>query len=220
MKKIIVLLLTITLILSIGCLKEKEKNPPYIEAIVEGEEGNEGWYISNVTIFLNATDNESEVKELKYRINGGMWIKYVMPIKLQKDGIYFIEFYAKDGNGNERQKNMTLKIDKTSPFIEFSNFEPGYIYFRGKKYITPRIPRDTMIIGRYVIRVNALDGLSGLKKVEFYLGDSLAFEDEKEPFEWEIGKTIGVYNITAVAYDYAGNYNEISVEEVQFIVLS
>jgi len=218
MKKAVAIL-TAILLLSIGCLEKKDKNPPYLKMIVSGSEGNNGWYVSNVTVFLNATDNESKIKELKYRTNGGTWFDYVMPVKLQKDGIYLLECYAKDGSGNEKYVNMTIKIDKTAPSISFLNFEPGYIYFRGKKFITPRIPRDTMVIGKYTVEVEASDALSGLEKVEFYIGDSLEGEKESAPFEFDL-HGIGIYNITAVAYDYAGNYNSVSVLEVQLFIRS
>ncbi len=218
MKKAVAIL-TAILLLSIGCLEKKDKNPPYLKMVVSGSEGNNGWYVGNVTVYLNATDNESKIKELKYRINGGTWFDYVMPVKLQKDGIYLLECYAKDGSSNVRCTNMTIKIDKTAPSISFLNFEPGYIYFRGKKFITPRIPRDTMVIGKYTVEVEASDALSGLEKVEFYIGDSLEGEKESAPFEFDL-HGIGIYNITAVAYDYAGNYNSVSVLEVQLFIRS
>ncbi|HDN95726.1 MAG: hypothetical protein DRN29_00490 [Thermoplasmata archaeon] len=217
--KRIAFVLMVALLLLVGCLEKKEKNPPYIELNIDGEEGDNGWYVSSITITLNAYDNESKIEELKYRINGDMWKDYVMPFRIQNDGFYFIEYYAKDGNGNEIYKNITIKIDKTEPTINFSNFEPGYIYFRGRKMITPRIPRDTMIIGDFTIEAEANDNLAGLQKVEFYLGDGIAFEDNQKPYEWEIESVIGVYNITAVAYDYAGNYAAITIPEVQIINL-
>lgn len=211
-KSIFVFLLFFMLL--IGCVK-KDNNPPYIKIEIDGQEGNDGWYISNLTISLFSIDNESKVEETKYRINGGLWMDYVMPFKITKDGFYLIEYYAKDKNGNEIYKNISIRIDKTKPSINFLNFEPGYIYFWGHKFITPRIPRDTIIIGIYNIKVDAKDGLSGLKKVEFYLGDALAFEDDSVPYEWEIKGQTGIYNITAVAYDIAGNTNSICIEDVQ-----
>lgn len=219
MKKLF--LITVFLIfLTAGCLEKKDRNIPYVELIIDGEMGDNGWYTGDVTISINAYDNESKIEEIKYRINGEMWRDYInMPFKLQKDGFYFIEYYAKDENGNENYRNITIKIDATKPSINFSNFEEGYIYFRGKKLITPRIPRDTMIIGDFVINVNADDALSGLKKVEFYMGNTKAYEDTEKPFEWEIESGFGVYNITCVAYDFAGNYNEISIKDVQIINL-
>jgi len=219
MKRAVVLLTVFLLLFTFGCLEKKERNPPLISVSVDGEEGENGWYTGSLTVSINASDNESTVKELKYRVNGDMWKDYRMPVHLTKDGFYFIECYAKDGNGNEAFYNATLKIDATEPTINFTDFEEGYVYWRGKKAPPLRIPRDTMIIGDYTFTVNAQDGLSGCKKVEFYLGGTLVHEDSEPPYEWELERTFGVYNISAVAYDYAGNYNEIMVEEVQIFNL-
>jgi len=219
MKKALPILLAVLLLLSSGCLKKKEKNPPTISLSIDGELGENDWYVSNVTISMKAMDNESIVKELRYRINGEPWNDYVMPFSIKRDGYYFIEYYAVDGNGNEREGNLSIKIDKTKPSVEFTNFEEGYIYFRGKKFITPRIPRDTMVIGDYTIEVKANDVLSGMQKVEFYLGEAKIQEDVEKPYEWEIKKAYGIYNVTAIAYDMAGNANMISIDEVQFINL-
>jgi len=202
-----------------GCLEKKDRNPPFLKVGVDGKAGEDGWYTGTVTITMNATDNESGIKEMKYRINGDFWKDYVMPIRLSRDGFYFLEFYVKDGKGNEVYKNMSIKIDATPPTVNFTNFEPGYIYFRGLKIITPRIPRDTMVIGNYVIEASADDALSGIKKVEFYLGNGKAYEDSEKPFQWSIEKAFGIYNVTAVAFDHAGNYAEVSIEDVQFINL-
>lgn len=214
MKKFLAILV---IFLLFGCLEKKDISPPAVSLHVYGEEGENGWYRSNLTIIIKAHDNESKIKEIKYRIDGGIWKEYVTPIRIYDEGIYFIEYYAMDSNGNKNYKNETIKIDMTKPEIKFSNFEAGYIYFMHKKFPPPRYPRDTMIIGKYDIEVDASDALSGVKKVEFYLGKSMEKEDDEKPYEWEIRKAIGIYNITAVAYDFAGNYNEVCIEDVQII---
>ncbi|MBC7081513.1 MAG: Ig-like domain-containing protein [Thermoplasmatales archaeon] len=206
----------ILLLILFGCLGEK--NPPVVEIKIDGKQGEAGWFISDVRLSINAYDNESGIKEIKYRINGEQWREYVgIPYSINQDGYYLVEYIAVDGKNNEARGNLTIKIDRTKPSINFENFEKGYIYFRGKKILTPRIPHDTMIIGGYNIIASSNDSTSGVKKVEFYMGENLALEKYEPPYEWEINRGIGVYNITAIAYDNAGNKNEIMVEEVQLI---
>jgi len=89
----------------------------------------------------------------------------------------------------------------------------------GEKKLTLRFPRDTMIIGKMSIIAIANDSLSGMQKVEFYLGDKLSKSVEEQPYEWQLPATIGVYNITAIAYDMAGNENSITIPDVQFFIL-
>jgi len=218
MKKLAAILMVFILLSIVGCI-ERDKTPPTILLSIDGKMGENGWYVSNVTISIEAYDNESTVKELKYRVDGEPWIwkDYRMPFKISKNGEHFIEYYAVDDNGNKNEGNITVKIDKNKPSIQFTNFEAGYIYFRGKKFITPRIPRDTMIIGDFTIEVKANDTLSGMQKVEFYLGETMLHEDREPPYEWKIEKAYGIYNVTAIAYDMAGNANMISIDGVQFI---
>ena len=201
-----------------GCFEKKDKEAPYIQLSIDGKESN-GWYRTNVTIKIQAKDNQTKVKELKYRIDGGLWKDYVMPIKLKENGEHFFEYYATDKHGNKKYGNLTIKIDKIKPTLAFQNFEAGYTYMWGEKKLTLRFPRDTMIIGKMSIIAIANDSLSGMQKVEFYLGDELSKSVEKPPYEWQLPATIGVYNITAIAYDMAGNENSITIPDVQFFIL-
>lgn len=205
------------LIFTYGCLNKKESDPPIISMNIDGETGYENWYLGDIYISLDAADNESEIETLQYRLNGGMWVTYTInPIHINKDGIHLVEIYAKDGNDNEITKSLTIKRDATKPTINLTEFEKGFVYWRGKKAPPLRLPRDTMIIGDYTFVALADDIVSGLKKVEFHLGDSIVVECYESPFEWSLQRTVGVYNVTAVSYDVAGNYNRIVVEEVQF----
>ncbi len=219
MKEKALLMVAIFLLASLtGCFEKKDREAPYIRLSIDGKESN-GWYRSNVTITLRAKDNQTGIKELKYRIDGDTWKDYVMPIRLKENGEHFFEYYATDKHGNKKYGNLTIKIDKIKPSLAFQNFEAGYTYMWGKKKLTLRYPRDTMIIGRMSIMVIANDTLSGMQKVEFYLGSKLIESIDKPPYEWTLPAIIGVYNITAIAYDMAGNENIVSVPDVQIIIL-
>jgi len=86
---------------------------------------NNGWYIGNVTIILKAID-ESGVSSTFYRINGGTWTEYEEEFTITEDGMYLIEFYSIDNRNNiEEKKNVTLKIDKNPPSINYSFFPPN-----------------------------------------------------------------------------------------------
>jgi hypothetical protein len=80
--------------------------------------GENGWYVSNVTVDLLGNDN-SCVNETDYRINGGGWDKYESSfiISEEREDI-LIEYYSVDTLGNEEDiKSTTLDIDKTPPEI-------------------------------------------------------------------------------------------------------
>jgi len=73
-----------------------------------------GWYVTNVTVTLNATDNTS-VMETKYRIDGGAWNTYTAPFVISQAGTHLVEYYSKDVWGaEEAMKNFTVKIANLS----------------------------------------------------------------------------------------------------------
>ena len=157
-------------------------------------DGPNGWYVSDVTITLEATDDISGVNATYYRINEGEWNIYVEPLKLENDGYYSFEFYSVDNAGNEEPKKgpFFFKIDQTPPEIQFY-----YKYFRKQfqwyiKFIA--IANDTM---------------SGMDKVEFYADNHLVDLDMEEPYEFTFlySEIFGYLDLKVVAYDKAGNTN-------------
>ncbi|MCD9024578.1 OmpL47-type beta-barrel domain-containing protein [Cohnella silvisoli] len=78
--------------------------------------GRNGWYKSNVTVSLSASDNLSGVMKTEYRINSGPWITYNGSIPSFGDGIYQVDYRSTDKAGNiEPTKTIEFKIDKTAP---------------------------------------------------------------------------------------------------------
>ncbi len=117
-------------------------------------DGENGWYVSTVTVTLNATDDDSGVNVTKYRIDGGIWYNYTEPFILADDGEdVLIEFYSVDNAENvEEVKSAIIDIDKTSPEITLS-YE-----------VTGGNPQDGWIIE---FTATAKDGTSGMNRVEF-----------------------------------------------------
>jgi len=93
-----------------------ETVPPVTAASKSGTSGLSGWYKSNVTVTLTATDAGTGVNYTKYRIDGGAWLTYTVPIVMSTVGSHAVEFYSVDLAGNtEATKNVTVKIDNTAP---------------------------------------------------------------------------------------------------------
>lgn len=88
--------------------------------------GKNGWYISNVEIFLYAED-ENGIEELTYKIDDGGWEDYTGFFSFTSENIHKIYFMAEDMAGNQRMKNVTLKIDKTSPIVEINKPDGGFV---------------------------------------------------------------------------------------------
>ena len=126
-------------------------DPPY-------PDGLNGWYVSNVTVTLNATDDMSGVNTTYYSINSEPWEVYDEPFLLHEDGLYYIVYLSVDNAGNmEFPKLSHLKLDQTSPDIEEVEWELYGIPF-------PDICKFTCI---------AVDETSGMNRVELYIYDAL-----------------------------------------------
>ena len=83
-----------------------------------------GWNNENVTVNLNATDNQggSGVQKITYSASGAQTIARTdapgdsVELSLDQEGTTILTYYATDKAGNlEDQKSLTLKIDKSAP---------------------------------------------------------------------------------------------------------
>lgn len=170
--------------------------PPFTQIIFYPPEpnGNNNWYVSNVTITLEAYDWEG-VLETYYRINEGEWIIYNSPFTIFEDGKYLIEYYSIDIYGNiEDVKLENLSIDKTPPEIGIS-YE---------------------FIDRRTIKLTATcsEGLSGISHVDFLLNDTVQKADYKPPYTWIISWSYPPPQsyLKVIAYDNAGNSKQDEME--------
>ena len=94
--------------------------PPTTIPILSGTPGNNGWYISNVSVNLTATDNEGGlgVNKIEYSFDNAIWIEYNAEFPITTEGTTTLYYHSTDNAGNiESTKNITISIDKTSPSI-------------------------------------------------------------------------------------------------------
>lgn len=85
-------------------------------AVLDGGEGQENWFRSDVKVSLNAKDDNLGVDYTLYKIEGGDWQTYKDVLIFTAEGHYKIEFYSVDKDENiEDVKSVEFDIDKTSP---------------------------------------------------------------------------------------------------------
>jgi|GEM_PF-1330994 len=162
-----------------------DNTPPVTNITLDGTVGNNGWYISTVIITLMATDDQSGVAHTFYKIDGGVWIEYTMPVQINLDGECNISYYSVDNAGNsETPKTATLKIDRTPPNITLT-----------KEQIN-------ILTVKFTAQVS--DATSGIDRVEFYLDGVIQYNDTQSPYEWT-WMGVGDHTVTAKAFDMAGN---------------
>src|SRR3989475_5875653 len=89
--------------------------PPAAAISISGTHGANGWYASNVTVSLAATDATSGVATSSYRIDGGSWFVYTGPFVLGT-GSHVVDYFSGDVAGlTEGTHSQSIAIDTTPP---------------------------------------------------------------------------------------------------------
>jgi hypothetical protein len=169
-------------------------------------DGENGWYVSDVTVTLAAKDDISGVNYTMYNLDGTGWTEYTGSFTVTTDGSHTVEYYSVDNVGNEESTKLTtFKIDETNPTVEITRPKGGYLYIFDKEII-PLPSGKTIIIGQITIDSTATDATSGIDRVEFYIDGILKNTDPDEPYEWLWDETVFFkHSIKVMAYDKAGN---------------
>ena len=146
--------------------------------------GDNGWYVSDVEVTLNATDDISGVNVTQFRVDYGSTQTYTKPFNITVDGTHTVEYRSIDYAGNvEDWKSVEFKIDQTKPYIDLWWESPDNVHV--------------------IFTANCDDASSGIDRVEFYLNDELCFTDYIIPYEWTIvwPPLPPKYSVTGLIYD-------------------
>ena len=174
-------------------------------------DGENGWYASDIEVTLNAMDDMSGVKAIKYKIGSGSWksIDQTVPgsptlcvtVIIDVDGSDLLtEYYAVDYAGNEEEvKSFVIKIDRTPSYGIVTDKNAGFHKIK------------------FTVTVDASDETSGINRVEFWWDDELQHIDYEPPYEWIFttshSKEKGTLPILPImypfyVYDNAGNVGD------------
>lgn len=185
--------------------ENKEVKSPEIQ-IVEGTEGNNNWYTSNVK--LKITPNKQQLESLKttYKISGSKVvdeteIKPNETITLE-EGTYQISAYTYDKSGfKSLATRKTINIDKTIPQVGKLNMWLDKI--DGEIY-TP----NTWTNKNVVLQLkNGSDNESGHASTSYYVKDNADIPEGTT--ENKTLNSSGIYTAVVETMDNAGNKNTI-----------
>ncbi|HEY80000.1 MAG TPA: fibronectin type III domain-containing protein [Anaerolineae bacterium] len=90
--------------------------------ILDGVQGQEGWYITPVRVLISPSDDGSGPAGVRYRINDGPWqyAEHEAVILLDATDQFELAYQAVDVAGNrEEVKRTRIKVDITSPHVQF-----------------------------------------------------------------------------------------------------
>jgi len=77
-----------------------------------------GWFNGPVGLELNATDEDSGVAKIWYRLKGGDWTLYTDMLNITSEGTTLVEWYSVDTAGNEEGvQELEVSIDTTAPAV-------------------------------------------------------------------------------------------------------
>jgi uncharacterized lipoprotein YddW (UPF0748 family) len=82
-------------------------------------DGQNGWYVSNVSVTLSASDNCAGVTATEYSTDAGQtWQPYAGAFELTGDGTHVVLYRSADAAGNaETPQTLVVRIDKTAPTL-------------------------------------------------------------------------------------------------------
>jgi len=162
-----------------------DNTPPVTSIELTGTLGENGWYVSTVTVNLTAVDiNGSGVGAIYYKIDDGNWTEYTGAFDITADGIHTLYYYAVDNLGTtETEKSETIKIDKTLPTLSYN--------------ITGTLGENGWYVSTVTIELSAFDD----NLAEFKYKVNGAWQDYTGPFNL----SDGIYTISFYARDDAGN---------------
>ncbi|MEM3397385.1 MAG: kelch repeat-containing protein [Thermoplasmata archaeon] len=158
---------------------------------VDGTEGENGWYISIVSVKIAASDNMSGISKIMYRVfDGAIWTpeqEYVAPLKFNSSGVYTIEYYSVDNAGNFGLRSiLDIKLDLASPFTSCDAHNGWY----------SMLP--------VTLNLTGWDKHSGILGIYYSLNESNYTFVNGSVAELKI-ETEGVHKIAFFAVDAAGN---------------
>ena len=194
-----------------------DNTPPQTNHYLEGEIGNNDWYISPVQITLQANDNLSGIQSTQYRINNGSMNQYTNPFTIEPSGEYMVQYYSIDNAGNEESLHtVTFRINREKPSITMDSPELGSLYVRGRKIVSLPI-NMTVILGNIDVEITATDDTSSVTRVEFYVDDELAYTTSEYPYEWLWAENTYFFHVLkATAYNESGNSESVELRVLIF----
>src|SRR5206468_1797700 len=129
---------------------------PTSSPTVTGTSGNNGWYISNATVSLSATDATSGVRGLTYRIDGPDWLDYAGPVSLG-EGRHLVVSLESDLAGlTEAMRSIAVSVDTVAPASVAD--------------LSGQSGANGWFISNVTVVLNATDATSGVAGISYRIG--------------------------------------------------
>ncbi|TFG13698.1 Ig-like domain repeat protein [Candidatus Thorarchaeota archaeon] len=168
--------------------------PPEMDLQISGMEGNDDWWLSDLEVTLNATDDYSGLSQFEYTVDFDSYDAFRVgnSFTLETEGEHEIRWIIRDHMGLRLEETVFIRIDKTAPQTEFSYEEDGE--------------------GGLIVTLSATDSISGVAQTMYSL-DGEEWVIYKDPFEVAASGIVTVYYNST---DLAGNVESTKTEVIEF----
>jgi len=175
-----------------------------------------GWNKDNVTVKLNATDNQggSGVQKITYSASGAQTIAQTdapgnsVEVALDQQGTTTLTYYATDKAGNvEDKKSLTIKIDKSAPTGTVS-INDGASRTRSRSVTLTLSATDPSPGGSGVSQMRISNTQSGLS--------SATWEAYSTTKAWTLSSGQGTKTVYVLYRDGAGNESAVVTDTIRY----
>jgi hypothetical protein len=139
-----------------------DSTPPTTSIGFDGTVGTNGWFKTDVTVTLSASDNTggSGVASTWYRVGTiGSYVQYSAPFTIDSEGQKTVYFYSVDAAGNsEVAQSQVIKIDKSLPTLTMD--------------LTGTAGNAGWFISDVSVKLTGNDAISGISSIEYNLNNA------------------------------------------------
>jgi len=162
---------------------------PITNASVSGTLGMNGWYITNASVNLTATDDMSGVANISYDLDNNGWINYTENLTIT-DGIHLLQYNSTDNASNAEANvshKLIIKVDTVAPITTI-----GIAGTKGTNgwYFSP-----------VAVSLTASDGMSLPAGTWYNLNDGTGWK----PYGGSFNLSDKSYDVSYQSIDNAGN---------------
>jgi hypothetical protein len=171
----------------------EDTTPPTVTAAVTGTQDADGNYVESATVTVTATDADSGVASVEYKLDGAAWAPYSAPVLVSVLGAHTVLFRATDEAGNVSAEGTTSftvvadSSDTTAPVVDAE--------------VSGTQDADGNYVDAATVTVSAEDAESGVASVEYKVDDG-AWTAYTAPVAVN---TPGMHMVSYRATDEAGN---------------
>ena len=179
-----------------GAPPETDTTPPRSEIALAGAAGLEGWYLSPVSVTVNALDNPGGrgVRAIEFSMNGAAFQPYIAPLTIATEGTTTIAARATDLANNRETPGPTaaVRLDSAAPQVTIGS----------------PMGRDYVHTEKLSLSIAATDAVSGIADAPTVTLDGVQVPTATINL---LNVPLGDHRLVATARDVAGHTSQTSV---------